>query len=370
MADGGPGTQPLTLANELRARGHSVSFATSGGVMVEKVIAAGYPVELIPTMAFDRHDPISVLRTIVALGGLIKRDKIDVVHGHNGTATICAWLGALLRGKRVPAVTSIRGIEERQGYGYRNLIWRMLPGYLFAVCENGRKRLQEFGVPAHRVMTTYNGVDLTRFSPELYDREAVRRELGLENTITVGTVGAMLGERDWGGPGKGQHLLIEAAAHLVSDFPQLRVLLVGDGPMRPVAEQTAVRLGIKDKVMFLGRRLDVPPLVAAMDIYCLPSIRGEFFPNSIVEAMAMGKPWLGSDIAGLSELTAEGGAGTVVPVGDVAALTRELRRLVASEDLRLRMGAHARREVLERFAIERVVDRVLDGYARAGSQAQ
>jgi glycosyltransferase involved in cell wall biosynthesis len=139
--------------------------------------------------------------------------------------------------------------------------------------------------------------------------------------------------------------------------------------MRTVAEHTAVRLGISDKVIFLGRRLDVPPLVAAMDIYCLASIRGEFFPNSIVEAMAMGKPWVGSDIAGLSELTAEGGAGTVVPIGDVTALTAELHRYLSSPELRASMGARARREVLDRFAIERVVDRVLDGYNKAGAEA-
>jgi glycosyltransferase involved in cell wall biosynthesis len=367
MSEAGPGTQPLTLANELRARGHHVSFATSGGVMVEKVIAAGYEVTLIPTLAFDKRSPIAILKTILALGALIRREKIDVTHGHNGAATLCAWFGGLLRGKRVAAVTSIRGIEERPGYGYRNLIWRMLPGYLFAVCENGRKRLQEFGVRRDRVVITYNGVDLKRFSPELYDRDVLRRELGLNNTITIGTVGVMVGEPDWGGPGKGQHLLIEAASRLIPEFPGVRVMLVGDGEMRAVAEQTAARLGISDKVLFLGRRLDVPPLVAAMDIYCLPSIRGEFFPNSIVEAMAMAKPWVGSDIAGLSELTANGEAGKVVPIGDVDGLTRELRRLVESEELRARMGACARREVLERFAIERVVDRVLDGYVRAGS---
>jgi glycosyltransferase involved in cell wall biosynthesis len=119
--------------------------------------------------------------------------------------------------------------------------------------------------------------------------------------------------------------------------------------------------------LFVGRRFDAPRLLAAADIYCLPSVAGEFFPNSIVEAMAMGKPWVGSDIAGLSELTAEGGAGLLVPVGDVDGLAQRLHTLATDERLRAEMGRRARAEVEQRFTIVRVVDRVLAAYANAGA---
>jgi glycosyltransferase involved in cell wall biosynthesis len=83
--------------------------------------------------------------------------------------------------------------------------------------------------------------------------------------------------------------------------------------------------------------------------------------------MAMGKPWVGSDIAGLSELTAEGGAGLLVPVGDVDGLAQRLHTLATDKRLREEMGRRARAEVEQRFTIVRVVDRVLAAYANAGA---
>ena len=104
-------------------------------------------------------------------------------------------------------------------------------------------------------------------------------------------------------------------------------------PDKALVEAIAAETGMTDRVMFVGRRFDTPELLSAMDIYALPSILGEFFPNSIVEAMCMNLPWIGSDIAGLSELTANNEAGWVSPIGDVEALTADLDRLVSDAGL-------------------------------------
>ena len=144
-------------------------------------------------------------------------------------------------------------------------------------------------------------------------------------------------------------------------------MLVGDGDMRAHVEETARRLDVTDRVLFLGRRFDVARLLTAADIYCLPSVAGEFFPNSIVEAMAMGKPWIGSDIAGLSELAAGGAAGLLVKIGDVDDLARRIHELATDDSLRAQMGRRARIEVEQRFTIAQVVDRVVAAYVRAGA---
>ena len=102
--------------------------------------------------------------------------------------------------------------------------------------------------------------------------------------------------------------------------------------------------------------------LCAMDIYCLPSVYGEFFPNSILEAMAAKLPWLGSDIAGLKELTANSQAGLVSPKGDLEKLTNNLDLLCSDEDLRLKMGEKGRKEVTERFTIEAVSNRIYEAY--------
>jgi glycosyltransferase involved in cell wall biosynthesis len=108
-------------------------------------------------------------------------------------------------------------------------------------------------------------------------------------------------------------------------------------------------------------------MLSAMDIYCQPSIFGEFFPNAIIEAMAMGKPWIGSDIAGLKELTAGDSAGWVSPPGDVDALAANLDRLAGDAELRASRGRAARKHVQAELTIEKVVDRILGAYRAAGA---
>ena len=367
LADNGPGSQSHTIALELRRRGHTVSFAASGGAYVPTIERSGFAVHVIPELAHDRHNPRAVFCAIRALTRVIRSDRPDAIHGHNAAATACAFLAGLLCGRRIACVTSVRGVEERASYGWRNRIWRLLPGVLIGVCRKTQERLQGFGVPAARIVVSYNGVDTARFDPERTGRVQTRRELGVEGRIVVGLTGAMVGADDHGGPSKGQHILVRALGLLKTRHPELAVLLVGDGPWRGEVERIARELGLADRVIFAGRRFDVPEMLSAMDIYCLPSIWGEFFPNSILEAMCMGLPWVGSDLAGLPELTADGEAGWVVPPGDVEALAEKLSVLAVDETMRTSRGARARREVLARFTIEKVVDRIEDAYRRAGA---
>lgn len=366
LPDMGPGTQPLVIAREMRRRGHSVAFATSGGFYVETVRAAGFPVHIIPELAPDRHRPLAVLKAVVKLRRLLAVGPPDVIHGHNATATILAVLAGLLSGRRLPAVTSVRGVEERTTHQWRNGVWKLTPGLLLGVCEKTRERLLGFGVPEDKIRVTYNGVELDRFEPDAIDGAAERAKLGLGGKIVVGTTGAMTGPTDLDGPSKGQHNLVKAVGLLKDRHPDLAVLLVGDGHNRWKVEAAAREAGIEDRVVFVGRRFDIPKMLSAMDIYCLASIYGEFFPNSVVEAMSMGLPWIGSDIAGLNELTAWGEAGWVSPIGDVEALAGNLERLVSDPDLRAARGARARAEVEQRLSIEKVCDRIMAAYSDAG----
>jgi len=366
LPDMGPGTQPLMIAREMRRRGHSVTFATSGGFYTETVRAAGFPVYIIPELAPDRHHPLAVVKAVVKLRRLIAAEPPDVIHGHNATATILAVVAGRLGGLRLPAVTSVRGVEERPTHQWRNGVWKRTPGLLLGVCEKTRERLLSFGVPDEKIRVTYNGVELDRFQREAVDSAAQRAKLGLDGRIVVGTTGAMTGPTELDGPSKGQHNLVKAVGLLKDRHPDLAVLLVGDGHNRWKVEAAARESGVEDRVVFAGRRFDIPEMLSAMDIYCLASIYGEFFPNSVVEAMSMGLPWIGSDIAGLSELTAGDEAGWVSPIGDVDALAASLDRLVSDPDLRAARGARARAEVEQRLSIEKVCDRIVAAYVDAG----
>lgn len=367
LPDMGPGTQPLTVAKMMRERGHETIFATAGGAYLPNVLDAGFQVDVIPELAPDRHNPLAVGIVIAKLAKVISRERPDVIHGHNAAATLCTALAGRMVGQNLPSATSVRGVEERTTHQWRNKIWKRTPGVLLGVCEKTRERLLSFGCAADKIVVTYNGVNPAHFDPEkVGERTRMRERLGLTGKLVIGSIGAMVGPDNLGGPGKGQHLLVEAAALLKDEIPQLTVLLIGDGPGRAQVEAVAKRCGIEDRVVFTGQRFDVAPLLAAMDIYCLASIYGEFFPNSIVEAMCMALPWIGSDIAGLSELTANDEAGWVSMPGDVAALAANLRRLAVDPDLRHLRGQRARQEVLNRFTIDLVGDRILQAYELAG----
>lgn len=366
LPDMGPGTQPLTIARHMRERGHETVFATAGGPYMPVVRDAGFEVVVVPELAPDKHQPTSIVRAVLALAAVIRRERPDVIHGHNAAATICARIAGFLAGRTIPCATSVRGVEERDSHQWRNGVWKRTPGILLGVCEKTRQRLLSFGCSPEKIVVTYNGIDPSRFDPSANDGATARAEFGLEGKVVVGTTGAMTGPEDLDGPGKGQHVLVKAVARLREQYPDLHVLLVGDGPARGKVEQVVRDLKMDDRVVFAGMRFDVPRLLGAMDIYALPSTHGEFFPNSIIEAMCMGLPWVGSDIAGLSELTANGEAGQVTPPWDVDALAASLSPLVGSPELRAARGARGRREVEERFTIDKVTDRILSGYRAAG----
>ena len=368
LTDSGPGTQPLVIARQLRNRGYNIGFATSGGAYVETVRKADFNVTIIPELAPSRHNPLSVLFAVKKLAALIREEKPDVIHGHNAAATICAYAAARLAGRSIPCVTSVRGVEERETHQWRNKIWKRVPGILLGVCEKTRERLLSFGVPDDKIRVSFNGVDIKRFCPELVDSEKYRAELGLTGRIIVGTTGAMVPHVGIEGPTKGQHKLVQAVGLLKDKHPDLNVLLIGDGPARAFVEKAASDAGVADRVVFAGLRFDMPEMLSAMDVYCQASTFGEFFPNAIIEAMAMGKPWIGSDIAGLNELTANDTAGWVTPVGDFEALAANLDRLVSDPKLRSQRGAAAMAHVHAELTIEKVVDRIVDAYRSAGAR--
>lgn len=367
LSDNGPGTQPLSIAREFATRGHETVFVTGGGEYVPKIEATGFKVYIVTELAPDKHRLSEAFKGIIKLRSIIISEKPDVIHGHNAAATLYASFAARLARQFIPCVTSVRGVEERSTHQWRNYIWRLLPGRLLGVCDKTRVRLEAFGCSPDKIDVTYNGVDLARFDPEKHNREEARKILGVEQRHVIGTVGAMTGPTWLSGPSKGQHNLLKAASALLGDYPDVAVVLVGDGPARKSLENLAAELSIKERVYFTGRRFDVERLIPAFDIFVLPSIFGEFFPNSIIEAMAMRRPWIGSDIAGLSELTAGGRAGQVLPPNDVTALAYHLGRLLADRDLQRVRGLRGRQEVEQRFTISRVADRILSAYDKAGA---
>jgi glycosyltransferase involved in cell wall biosynthesis len=216
----------------------------------------------------------------------------------------------------------------------------------------------------------HNGVDTSHFRPDpVLAKGRIRAALSIpEGADILLCIAAFR-------PEKGHGVLLEALAGM-TEPPFL--LLAGDGPKRREIEEAAARLGIVDRVRFLGVVDDVRPPLSIADFSVLPSTAVETFSMAMLESMAMGVPVIGSDLGGMAEAVLPGRTGWLVPPNDAGALRGAIAEALRDKGQAAAMGWHARELVVERFSKERMVgamESLLDGliarqaYARSGGAA-
>jgi sugar transferase (PEP-CTERM/EpsH1 system associated) len=201
------------------------------------------------------------------------------------------------------------------------------------------------GISERKITRIHNGVDVHRFS--IGQRDAARRLLGLDDAaFVVGTVGRL-------DPVKDHSSLLHGFQSLAQSEPPACLLVIGGGPMREVIQTEAQRLGIADRVKFLGERGDIPLLLQALDVFALTSV-AEGISNTILEAMASGLPVIATRVGGNPELVEHGVTGQMISTRDVSALTEALRSYLSDAELRRVHGANARERVEQHFSLERM----------------
>jgi glycosyltransferase involved in cell wall biosynthesis len=213
--------------------------------------------------------------------------------------------------------------------------------------------LLDQGYDRARIVVIRNGVDLGRFNGPV-DRDAIRRELGLDPGVPLVTVVSRLNHL------KGLEHFLEAAAIVASRFPSVHFLIVGEttlGDTRylTVLTELATRLGIGSRVLFTGLRSDVPALLASTTVSVMPSLN-EALSNVLLESMAAGAPTVATRVGGTPEAMVDEVTGLLVPPGDSRAMAAAIARLLSEPDLAATLGRAARRTVEERFSIDRMVE--------------
>ncbi|MEM7479614.1 MAG: glycosyltransferase [Acidobacteriota bacterium] len=223
-----------------------------------------------------------------------------------------------------------------------------------ATSEFHRHELLARGVPAGVVDVVYSGIDL-----EPYDAaptSGLRRQLSIGHRPLI-LVPARLH------PMKGHRDLLAAYALLRHAVPGATLVLAGEGPAEEALRQEVEERGLTGEVFLLGHREDMPALLAAADIVCLPSHR-EGLPAALLEAFAAGKPVVATDVGGVPEALTDGAEGHLVPPKDPAALGRALVHLLRHEETRRAMGAAGRRTVEQRFQAADTTRALEDCYLR------
>jgi glycosyltransferase involved in cell wall biosynthesis len=288
----------------------------------------------------------------------------DVIHAHWAIPTGPAAVQAA-RKLGLPSVITMHGgdvyVNPEQGYDFPTR-WYVRPplrwtlrhaGALTAITEDCRQHALRAGAPDQSMHLVFNGTDLRRFSPAPGGKP-VDPKYGTQMIFACRQLF----------PRKGIRFLVEAAARLKPRFPELRVVVAGDGFERPELIKLAEALGIADQVTFLGwvPNSDLPPYYRAAAISVIPSLE-EGFGIPAAEAMGCETPVVASDAGGLPEVVEHGVTGLIVPRGDSAALADAMGQLLADPARRAEMGRAGRERALRLFDWDRTAEQFEQIYA-------
>ncbi len=293
---------------------------------------------------------------------LFRERRIDAVVtvGTGGDRMFWGRLGA--RRARVAVVVSAihsTGVPDYIEWPNR-LLARWTDAFIGAAAPHARYLIDEAGCPSDKVVVIPYGIDPERFAPRPAN-PALMAELGLTAENPVAGIVAVLR------PEKHHELFLRAAALVRERLPEARFLIVGDGPRRPVIEQLRAELNLQDTVQMLGKRTDVPELLALMDVLLITS-HMECSPVSILEAMGCGKAVIATRVGSIPESVEDGRTGFLVPPGDAEALAGRLCEVLSDRSLARQLGEQGRARILERFTLDRMTrqyeDLVIDLYRR------
>ena len=363
MNVGGITRYVVSLSKRLARRNHRVIVASESGPLLDQVRTTGlvhWPVPLRTSAEFSPQ----VLYGIRRLLKLLRQEPVDIIHAHTRVAQIVA--DRISKRLNIPYVTTWHGIYKRR-FGRR--LWPCAGEMTIAISEPVRQHLrQDFRIPVERVRLVYNGIETAHYAtaPEPSALQAYRARWRIpENDPIIGGIGRLAAGRV-----KGFDSLLVIAHLLKESVPTLRVLMVGDGPRRPFLEDVARRLGVQDRVHFVGEAGDIRVPLALMDLFVFPSRWPEAFGLTLVEAMAAGKPIIATQVGAVPEIVRHGMEGWLVPPEDPSAMAEAVVRLLRDRPTAHRFGRQAQMRAHEAFDLDRMVVEVEDVYREVAGRYQ
>jgi glycosyltransferase involved in cell wall biosynthesis len=340
---GGAELMILELAKELRARGHSVlpvGLSNGTGWLGARFIAAGFE-----PASFELKRPLD-LAAVRALTGILRDFRANVVHSHEFTMAIYG-AAAAKRANARHVITMHGGLYYATAWRRRAALrWAMRrSAALVGVSDATASALEHnLGIDRSKLHVVPNGIPLRTGA-----RARLRSELALAPgellIVSVGNLYAV----------KGHAVLIDALATL-RDRTGWRLAIAGRGEEEPRLRAQAATAGIGDRVHLLGFRDDVADILAAGDVFTMPSL-SEGLPLALVEGMSFGLPVVVTGVGGVPEVVTSGVEGLIVPPSNPGALAAALGELLENAPLRQQMGAAARTRAVRDYALSTMADR-------------
>jgi glycosyltransferase involved in cell wall biosynthesis len=306
------------LSRGLVRRGHRVVIAApAASALVRRARAEKIPV--FTDIRFAKPKRIaSFFRDVAALGGLMRRERFDVIHTHGSQDTWAAVAALRLFRLRQPLLLTRHNTKPVRFHRFNRWLYRSAVDRLVLVSRAGLENYKPFfdaGILAqNRIPIIHSSIDLERFSAPAAPQE-IRTELGIaEDSPVIGLIGRI--SKD-----KGHEVLLEAAPRILAAFPNAVFVFAGkEGPrLGPIVRETIRRKGLEKSVRILGFRDDILEITSALDVSVLPAVGTDSSPAVLKEALLLGKPVVASRLAGMPEIVSED-KGLLVTPGDAREL--------------------------------------------------
>jgi glycosyltransferase involved in cell wall biosynthesis len=363
---GGTETQFMTLSRRLDPGRFDLEFAClrRWGPFVQELAERRIPLSEYQVATFRS---VQALAQQARLIRHIARRGITIVHAYNFYGNVFAVPPA-----RLAAPVVIASIRDCAPYltTMQKRVQRYACQLADCVLVNAtavKDWLMAEGYDASKIVVIRNGVDLSGFAGPA-DPGAIRREFGLAPTTPLVAVVSRLTRL------KGLENLLEAAAMLKPRYPSARFVVVGETspmevPYLGELKQLADRLGVGDRVIFTGRRSDVPALLSSVNVSVMPSLN-EALSNVLLESMGAGAPTVATRVGGTPEALVHEQTGLLVAPGDSRAIADAVGRLLDNPSLAARLGQSARALIKDRFSVDRMVQSTQDLYTELLARKQ
>jgi L-malate glycosyltransferase len=350
---GGSERQAVQLTRLLLESGHCNVFVATmerAGVLLDEIERFG--LNEVPEFRLNSFYDLHTARQTWRFAQYLRKHEIDVVHTHDFYTNVFGMAAAALA--RVPVRIASRresAVRPENQRLVERLSYRAAQAVV-ANCEDVRQQLIREGVPAQKVRTIYNGLELARVQPAQTERAEILASLNLPEQARFVTIMANMRAHVWNPEPacyKDHPTFLRAAKRVYESVSDAAFIIAGEGELKDATQELAHSLGIADRTFFIGRCQDVGSVLSISDV-CVLSSSSEGFSNAILEYMAAARPVVATDVGGAREAIVHGDTGYLVPVGDHNQMAEHIISLLSDSESARSLGESGSRRVNEKFS--------------------
>lgn len=332
MGQGGAEKIVYQLATAGSAKGQHVTVASTGGKYVEMMEKVSH------TKIYDLEckNPLVILKNLFSLAKIIKKQKIQIIHSHHRMAACYAVILRMFFPKVRLVYTAHNVFYDKQKLTRLSLRNTKIVAVGNSVREN---LMKEFQIDEKQIETIYNSVEVSEAQKEFQLPEL--EQMKLKGYQLVGAVGRLSEQ-------KGMDVFVKALQLVKQQYPKVKGVIIGDGELRGEIEQLIREQNMTEDIQLLGYQMHVTDLIAQLDFLVMPS-RWEGFPLTPIEAFAMKKTVVGSDIGGINEIVKNNESGILVAKDDVNGFADAILKCLQNEAFREKLEIQAKKSFEEKY---------------------